>query len=316
MGMISTSGLRASLLIVLAAGFFPGTAAGAEARSDPSAAVLVSEDVPRFWAAFDASEKEGAAAFQRLYIDPGTPGLQDFIGGRIVSAQNLYDTVMKHRKYYESLRGISMDVERYSKAIHASFYALKYLYPAARFPDVYFVIGALNSAGTSSDKRLIIGLDMYGRTPTMPTEELGPWLRGVVAKMDNLPYVVAHELIHFQQETPSDGSLLYASVHEGSADFLGELISGGHINALAQEYGSAHEPELWAEFKTRMEGKDLSGWLYSDAPGRPHDLGYFIGYRITESFWNRTPDKLEAVHDILTASDVRAFLARSGYAPH
>jgi len=311
------SGSRLLFALMMVSACLTGLAAAkAKDGADPSSAALISEDIPRFWQAFDASEKEGAEAFQRLYIDKGTPGLQDFMKGRIVSARNLYDTVTKHRKYYESLRGISMDVTRYSKAIHASFYALKYLYPDARFPGVYFVIGALNSAGTSSGNGLIIGLDMYGRTPAMPTEELDDWLRDVVARMDDLPYIVAHELIHFQQETPSDGSLLFASVHEGSADFLGELISGRHINTLAHEYGSSHESELWEEFKTRMGGEDLKGWLYSDAPGRPHDLGYYIGYRIAESFWNKSPDKVKAVHDILAAPDVKGFLEKSGYAPH
>jgi hypothetical protein len=290
-------------------------AASAAISPDPYASRLISDDIPRFWQAFDASEKEGPSAYDRLYLKPGTPGLQDFVQDRIGSAQHLYETVSSHRAYYTSLRQASLDVARYEKAIRASFFALKYLYPDAKFPDVYFVIGALNSAGTSSDRGLIIGLDMYGRRPGMPEQELDGWLMSVIKPIDEVPYIVAHELIHFEQLDPTTDTLLSASIREGSADFIGELISGRQINELAHAYGSEHEAELWQEYRKRMNGKDLDGWLYSDSPGRPHDLGYWEGYRIAQSYYDRAPDKQKAVRDILNISDFGQFLVASGYNP-
>jgi len=35
------------------------------------------------------------------------------------------------------------------------------LYAPARFPDVYFVIGAFPSAGTVSDAGILIGMNQY-----------------------------------------------------------------------------------------------------------------------------------------------------------
>ena len=51
--------------------------------------------------------------------------------------------------------------------------------------------------------------------------------------------------------------------------------------------------------------------------GRPNDLGYFIGYRIAQAYYQRASDKSQAVRDIIAAcrGDARDFLARSGYAP-
>lgn len=43
------------------------------------------------------------------------------------------------------------------KQCRAAFMALKYLYPKAVFPNVYFVIGRFNSGGHSNPKGLIIG---------------------------------------------------------------------------------------------------------------------------------------------------------------
>jgi hypothetical protein len=106
---------------------------------------------------------------------------------------------------------------------------LKELYPNAVFPPVYFVIGTLNSGGTSSNDGLIIGTEMYGLTPETPTNELDDWLKTVIKPVADVPHTVAHELIHFQQKYDV-GNLLAASIKEGSADFIAQLISGKHIN--------------------------------------------------------------------------------------
>ena len=46
---------------------------------------------------------------------------------------------------------------------------------------------------------------------------------------------------------------------------------------------------------------------------RPADLGYYVGFRIAESYFERTTDKKKAIRDILTARDYPAFLRASGY---
>jgi uncharacterized protein YjaZ len=72
--------------------------------------------------------------------------------------------------------------------------------------------------------------------------------------------------------------------------------------------------ELWAEFRERMHGTDMAGWLYggNDATERPADLGYWMGYRIAHAYYARTADKRQAIHDILNITDFDAFLAASG----
>lgn len=185
------------------------------------------------------------------------------------------------------------------RAIRAPFYALEFLYPEAVFPTVYFVVGRLNSGGTISDQGLLIGAEMYRDT-------------------EGLPHIVAHELIHFQQLPLPDSvrTLLAQSIREGSADFIGELISGKHINTQAHEYGRAHEEELWIEFQDNMAGRDLSAWLYRDPPGeRPADLGYFMGYQITQAYYTRSSDKAAAIREIIGVRDFEQFLLESGYRP-
>ncbi|MCH8290967.1 hypothetical protein IH992_07705 [Candidatus Poribacteria bacterium] len=131
-----------------------------------------------------------------------------------------------------------------------------------------------------------------------------------------LPGIVAHELIHAQQRSRgSDEKLLAQSIIEGSADFIGEIISEQNFDSHLKVYGDAREPELWEAFKREMHDKNVSNWLYNaaSAKDRPADLGYYIGYKICESYYNRAKNKKRAIEDILTIKDFDRFLEESRY---
>lgn len=282
-------------------------------NTDPLATQLVTEDLDRFWQALDkAGPHVEASVLQAEYLKPGTRGLQGFIKGRIQSADNLAAVIRSHQAYYTSLKPSLDKIAGMQDTIRQSLAALKTLYPKAVFPPVYFVVGALNSGGTTSGQALIIGAELYGRTDQTPTHELNDWLQTVIKPVEEVPHIVAHELIHVQQ-TYDGGSLLAACIKEGAADFLAELISGRHINQHVHEFANPREAELWAEFQQRMHGKDYTGWLYSNSPGRPNDLGYWMGYKITKAYYDKQPNKQAAVQDILNIKNFDRFLEASGY---
>ena len=268
-------------------------------HTDPDSAALITSDIRLFWQAIDGAPRDSLAEIlQREYLDRGSVGVRDFIPSRIFSAEDLAACVRDRRARYDSVRAANLDVARAEPAIRAAFRRLKAIYPAAVFPDVYFVIGRFNSGGTASRHGLLIGAEMY-------------------RDASGLPAIVAHELIHYQQHYDSP-TLLDNSFNEGSADFLGEMISGAQINNAAHEYGRAHEHALWQEFKPHFADRTFFPWMYGKPPdGRPNDLGYFIGYRIAEAYYNRTADKRQAVRDILTGGggNVKDVLAQSGYDP-
>lgn len=284
---------------------------------DPDSARIVTEDIPRFWQAFDARGTLGtAAAFDSLYLKPGTAGLRDWTRLRLKDAATLGQTVDRAARYYGAARASTLRVAEFTPAIRESFRKLAGLYPDAVFPDVYFLVGRLSSGGTTSDAGLLIGAEMYGRTDSASLAGLGDWLRGVLRPVDELPGIVAHELVHYQQEVQGF-SLLAQSLREGIADFVGEKISGMNINAHVHAWVFAspeRERELWAEFQPRMNGVDGTGWFTStDQAKRPKDLGYFMGYRIAQSFYDRAADKGSAIRAILAVRDPAAFLSQSGY---
>ena len=267
--------------------------------ASPDSSRLITSDITLFWETVDrASPDSLESMLQRDYLDRGTAGLRDFIPGRILGASQLAQMIASRRARYDAIRQSSLRVTEAEPGIRAAFRALEERYPDAVFPDVYFVIGRFNSGGTVSQNGLLIGAEMYDDP-------------------QRLPSIVAHELVHFQQRPlTAQPSLLVQSFREGSADFVGEMIAGTHINSAAHAYGLAHERELWREFQEQMEGTSYTGWMYGDPPGeRPADLGYFIGYRIAKAYYDRAADKSAALRDILRAEDVEGILSRSGYAP-
>ncbi len=288
---------RISLFLILAlSGPFPGFSQ--TFPTDPDSALFVMEDIDRFWEAYDEFWKDTTQnPFQKMYLDPGTDGVKGFIEYRIENAENLRRRVLERKEDYEKRRAISLRMEEMEKRSRAAFYAFKYWYLQARFPPVYFVIGAFNSGGTSSGKGLIIGAEMQ-------------------ARVENVPPIVSHELIHFQQIFPEDRpTLLHQSLLEGGADFPGELISGYHINGETFDYGYAHRDNLCREFVEKMNDKDYTDWMYqvSGRDDRPNDLGYWMGYQITRAYLEKARDKQQAVQNILRMKDPQAFLREGGY---
>lgn len=264
---------------------------------DPQDAKFETSDIQNFWKAFDLIEKSDENPFV-AYIENGTIGLQGFIPNRIVSADSLLNMVKRRKQDYEKIREIEIKIKEQEKRIKPYFYALEYWYPYAVYPPVYFVVGRFNSGGTSSENGLLIGAEK-------------------LTSLDHLPELVIHESIHFQQKWPEDGetNLLQQSILEGMADFIAELVTGIKGNQKANEYGNEHKEELCKEFVEKMNGNDMQDWLYgtSGNDNRPNDLGYWIGYEIVKSFFDKAKDKKLAVNHILNIEDYERFLRESGY---
>lgn len=181
------------------------------------------------------------------------------------------------------------------------------------FPPIYYLASDPSFGGGLAD-------------PTGVLISFSP--RGFEDIGDRLPHLVVHELVHVQQALAQgveryrsiygpSGSLLAIAIREGSADLVAQLTSGGHVNPRAHAYGLQHERALWQQFQKEMHGTATGEWFFVDPANSewPQDLGYFVGYRIAESYYQRMPDKARALRDILSVTDHRLFLKDSGYNP-
>lgn len=291
-------------------------------HSNPNKARFVTSDISLFWKAYDhaiaAAPKDRAAIFQREYIDVGTIGLADLSMYGRIDAEELAKNIDSHANYYRAIRQITLDIDTQKAETITAFRKLKELYPQAYFPDTYFVIGNFGGGGTAGGDGLLIDTEMFARASGVPTTELDTWEKSHALPPTEIPPVVAHEFVHFLQASSSQASLLCKCLSEGSADFISKLAAGRLLssNQQAHEWANTRERELWEEFQKEMNGTDISHWLYagSGKGDRPADLGYWMGYKIAEAYYQNTSDKKRAIKDILMMSDCTEFLKASRYA--
>jgi hypothetical protein len=287
---------------------------------DPKNAKLVTSDIDLFWKAYDLAAKNPTRKeeiYQREYFDKGSVGLQDYYTSKIKSTAEFVKNLERKPRFYQAIRTNTQRIASMTPQIRAGFLKLKELYPKARFPNVYFVIGRFNSGGTVSGNGLLVSADMQARSPEVPLDELSLRNRTTLGSIEGLPSLVAHEHIHYiQKDGGPDYSLLRGAINEGMADFLAELATDKNPNSHLQKYGAAHEKEIWADFKKEMTGNNWDNWIANgsqETTEKPADLGYFVGYKICQAYYEEMPDKKQAVYDILNIEDYPAFLVKSRY---
>lgn len=287
-------------------------------NTDPRAAKFVTSDIDNFWSAYDKALRDTAdraAIYKRDYIDRGSVGLQDYFYFKVPSVKSFVDGHDRRRHFYAAIRPNTLAIKGQEPLVRESFLRLKALYPTARFPDIYFIIGNFTSGGTTSDHGLLLGIDQSVGTPGIPLDELTLWERNNFKPLDALPPLIAHELIHFQQDDlRRERTLLSAALVEGMADFIGELISGENANPRLHLFAKGREKQIWSAFSREMFDDRARDWIANanqETPEHPADLGYWVGYIISKSYYDHAPDKKQAVWDMLHIKDYRAFLTAS-----
>jgi predicted Zn-dependent protease DUF2268 len=316
----------AAFLASLALACSDATAPTPNVADDPRDAQFVTDDIGRFWQAYDVyAQSRNSSAFQLEYLDKASAGLRDFIQARNLTAVSLVQMVNALPQYFAAVRANTLRLANGAEVlgrIRANYEHIEALYPASVYPPVTFLIGRFSTAGTVRQSGMLIGTEFFAIDDATPLQELNDFQRANVSALDSIPLVVAHEHAHVLQRFGKivgkfNPTLLEQSLLEGGADFIGELASGSHINKHIHEYGLQHEAELWAEFRQEMNGTDISKWLYNQGTSttRPGDLGYFIGYRITQAYYDKASDKIAALRDIIEMKNASDFLAASGYSP-
>lgn len=310
------------LIIIILSGllFAVTNTNGQTLNANPDKVEFVTSDIVRFWSAFDSCQTNPQLSkefYDKLYFGQGTVGLKTFKTVSIKNTDNLVKATEKYKLYYESIRASTMMVAKLKPALHMSLVKFKQLYPAAKFPNVYFLIGDLNSGGKSEKDGLLIGCEVNcADSKSNFTNIYPPFIKTLKSlTLKNITLIVVHELVHYQQSyVDSSTNLLGSAIREGSADFICKLITGKTINDISFEYGETHERELWNEFEKDMTGDDISKWLYNRATEeRPSDLGYYVGYKITESYYLHSKNKEAAINEILNIKDFDLFLRKSMY---
>ena len=288
--------------------------------SNPDDAQFLTEDIDRFWMAFDSAagkpEVEQQAIFQRQYIDRASPGFRSWLVKRGKSVEELVTGINGMLPFYRSLWADMVKIPNYIRDMRAGFYALEHLYPEANFPNVTFFVWYFFATGsTTTDERLLIAAETHSINSETPLDAIPEIHRPMVRSMTlaTLAPVAVHESIHEQRPSSQTGNLLHLAIEEGSADFIAELCTGQNPSQAVHDYANAREAELWKEFSGKMYTTEYDGWRYIPED-RPAGLAYWMGYKICEAYYEQAVDKREAVKTLIESNDYPAILEASGYA--
>lgn len=289
-------------------------------NSNPDLAGIITDDIHNFWKAYDLVKTDSSnirKTYKTHYFDKASDGMEDYMGAKVSSIDYFINHIQTHPKLYETIRENTLKVDDYKKDIKESFKKFKEFYADAKFPDVYFVIGAFTSGGTVSPSGLLIGANQMSDGEDVNTEELDFGDKLLMNKSKYLSNVVAHELIHFQQVgMKNDTITLGYVIKEGMADFIGELISGETANRKIFEWTKGKEKKIWADFKKDMYFNRYSNWIanYNTASEDSYpDLGYWVGYEICKSYYENAKDKKQAIYEMLHIQDYKTFLVDSNW---
>ena|SRR5690554_6771684 len=285
-------------------------------------------DIDNFWIAFDSihkanDEEKQLEIIQKLYLDKATNGLKDFISSREHSAKRHLDNIRKFPKFWSSIRPKTEEIKIFTAEIENVFRKYQKIYPDFIEPEIYFTIGVLNSGGTTSPNRILIGSEIACADENTDASELNDWYKNVFKLNNGVVAMVAHEIGHTQQkylDSEDDGqsNLLGYCIREGMCDFLAELTYK-KISLPYMNYGNAHRKELWLKFQKEMLTQETKDWLYNgnDAPNEVADLGYFMGYEICKSYYKNAKDKNKAIDEMLNldynTKSVSEFFKKSKY---
>ncbi len=275
-------------------------------------------DIDNFWKAFDnlkeaKSKKDSIDIIQLNYIDKATPNFKKFIRAKHYNSEWYVTQITRYPKYWRSLRAPSLQIKNKFQNIDKIYQTYKDNFPNFKNPTICIGIGCMGSGGITSKNLILIGAEIAVADSSVDISELPDYLKNILGN-NSIEAYIAHEAIHTMQRgfpineffslaKHKSLNLLNSCIVEGSCDFISTKFCGLNINQEVFKYGQLHEEELKILFKKAIKEKpfDFSEWLYNFTriKDKPHDLGYYIGFKITESYYNKMSDKKKALQTIL-----------------
>jgi len=270
-------------------------------------------DWEHFWTMRDSVMATADTARQRdlvnrLYIASASEGLKAFMRNKdgldlkwlalLKADPGFWDKLQKNEPL------IDTTVLRLEQQIHR----FRELYPELKPAQSFLIVGLRQQGGTVRGNLSLIGVEVVLNCPTL----MG----------DQLVRMGIHEYVHTQQKRPDfqQINVLTSVIREGACDFVAGLVTGLPAKTPYMAYGPAHEKEVWQSFQKDMYTRNNDNWV-STGPNLAlpaADLGYFVGYRICQAYYDQATDKKKALKAIIELDytdpgAVNDFFKRSGY---
>jgi hypothetical protein len=278
---------------------------------DPRKARLVYQDVENFINIYPELLQAGDPHkfIEEKYFKPGTKGLKIFIKKYNLTAERLWKAVQKQSEKYGKLKEVLHWLKSKEPSIRKSYKTLKKFIPTPIYPPTFFMVGAFRGIGSGSEAGQLITIEKWE-----PESK------------KHLNTLLVHELVHLNQAATvgmskyraiygPEKSLLALCVREGIAEFFAYLVTGRTTQDEALNFLLKHEKRFKEDFKKDMLEKETKDWMWKKPkdPLQPMHIGYSLGFRIAQSFYQQSRDKIKAVRALLSVTDYPSFLKKSLY---
>ncbi len=273
---------------------------------------IYTTDVTNFWSAYDHIISTKSEALKNKYIDSlfvqkGTEGLKALMSVRNLTSKDYLSAIESYPEFWNSIRNNTLEADKFRVELERGIAKLRNIYPSLKPGRIYFAIGALRTNGTTLNNLVLIGSELaMSDKNTVSTEfpiedRIARKLYFESNPIDNLVLLNLHEYVHTQQK-PIVHNLLSQVLYEGVAEFVSvkALDVPSAIPAIA--FGKKNHKSIISKFEDEMfYTVNRNKWLWSNAPNDfgVRDLGYYIGYRISELYFEQSEDKEQAIYTLV-----------------
>jgi hypothetical protein len=283
-------------------------------KHDAAEAEYVYDDIENFLQATQAiaGGMDSTDALRSFYFDPASPGLLMFVEKYDLTVERLRAAMANYPEAYARIDGTLRALREQEPSFIETYEKISEVLPGAVFPPTYFVVAGHRGIGSGSIEGPLISIEKN----TPESVEQGDFEPTLVHEMVHMQQLAATGEAYFAIFSGPERTLLAHSIREGGATWFAELITGGsrHKNE-ARDYYLASEREIWEAFSLDMYGTDMGDWLWEKPadPEQPQDLGYAIGARIVQTYYETAAEPGRAAMEIMAITDYPEFLSRSGY---
>ena len=271
-------------------------------------AYVITSDVTNFWNAYDKIIGTRDSALQYKYLDSlffnkATAGQKAMWEVRNYTAKEYVDAINNYPKFWNSIRKNTLKAKQFEKEFEQGIAKLRVLYPALKPVKIYFTVGVFRSGGTTLDSLVLIGSELAMTDKNTVVSEFPETVRTARRTffdsnpIDDLVLLNIHEYVHTQQK-PMVHNLLSLAIYEGVAEFVSTQAMNVPSVVPAVPFGKNNQDSVREKFEQEMFYiNNRPKWLWSDAKNDfgVRDLGYYIGYQMSENYYEQAADKAEAI---------------------
>jgi hypothetical protein len=249
---------------------------------------------------------------KEYYFDKASVGLKEYVTKHNLSAELLKDAIRNNSTKYAAIENFIGTLNEFEPRLLETLEKFDSILPNAMYPPTYLLVGA---------DRGIAQASKFGQLVTITR---------VMEDDRKLTKMIVHELAHFQQAMAmgiQEYSALYGKssnmlglcLREGGAEFITHLVLQEITQTNALEYFEKNESDLKIKFSKDLELQNQGFWLWDSIEDKetPNLLGYVMGFKICNAYYQNASNKKAALNDILaiTITQAEEFLESSSYIP-